>query len=74
VVLIYPFYETIDSVRQIIYKSSLNVSKYEKALVIINSLKGYFSQQPDKNLKSLVNFAEQIRRNCLSIMGDIESP
>lgn len=73
-VLIYPFYETIDSVRQIIYKSSLNVSKYEKTLVIINSLKGYFSQQPDKNLKSLVNFAEQIRRNCLSIMGDIESP
>ena len=30
VVLIYPFYETIDSVRQIIYKSGLNVSKYEK--------------------------------------------
>ena len=46
VVLINPIYETTDSVRQIICKSGLNVSKYEKekVLVIIDSLKEYFSR------------------------------
>ena len=40
IILINPFYETTDSVRQILSKSGVNVSKYEKekGLVIIDSL------------------------------------
>jgi hypothetical protein len=43
-ILINPFYETTDSVRQILSKKGVNVSKYEreKVLVIIDSLKEYF--------------------------------
>ena len=46
-ILINPFYETTDSVRQILSKKGVNVSKYEreKVLVIIDSLKEYFGQQ-----------------------------
>src|SRR6478609_7301999 len=46
-ILINPFYETTDSVRQILSKKGVNVSKYEKEkmLVIIDSLKEYFGQQ-----------------------------
>ena len=46
-VLINPFYETTESVRQILSKNGVNVSKYEKekVLVIIDSLKEYFGQQ-----------------------------
>ena len=43
-ILINPFYETTDSVRQSLSKKGVDVSKYEKekVLVIIDSLKGIF--------------------------------
>ena len=49
-ILINPFYETTDSVRQILSKRGINVSKYEreKVLVIIDSLKEYFGQRTTK--------------------------
>jgi hypothetical protein len=76
-VLINPFYETTDSVRQVLsqYNHSMNdVSKYEKekSLIIIDSLKEYFGQQQDMPFKmSLVNHAKQIGKNGLSVLGDI---
>ena len=74
-VLINPFYETTESVRQILSKNGVNVSKYEKekVLVIIDSLKEYFGQQQSNILfiKSLAKYAKQTGRNCLSVMGDI---
>ncbi|MGN6632492.1 MAG: MEDS domain-containing protein [Nitrososphaeraceae archaeon] len=74
IILINPFYETTDSVRQILSENGINVSKYEKekGLVIIDSLKEYFGSQPDMLFKkNLVNYAKQIGKNGLSIIGDI---
>jgi hypothetical protein len=74
IILINPFYETTDSVRQILSKCSVNVSKYEKdkGLVIIDSLKEYFDSQPDMTFKrNLVNYAKQNGKKGLSIIGDI---
>lgn len=74
IILINPFYETTDSVRQILSKSGVNVSKYEKekGLVIIDSLKEYFGSQPDILFKrSLVKNAKQREKDGISIMGDI---
>jgi MEDS: MEthanogen/methylotroph, DcmR Sensory domain len=77
IVLINPFYETADSVRQVLSQTNhgMDISKYEKekALMIIDSLYEYFELQPDdvsfKN--SLVDYAEQIGKNGLSILADM---
>ena len=74
IILINPFYEITDSVRQILSKSGVNVSKYEKekGLVIIDSLKEYFGPKSDMLFKrNLVNCAKQTGKNGLSIIGDI---
>ena len=74
IILINPFYETTDCVRQILSKSGVNVSKYEKekGLVIIDSLKEYFGSKPDMLFKrNLVNYAKQNGKKGLSIIGDI---
>lgn len=74
IILINPFYETTDSVRQTLSKSGVNVSKYEKekGLVIIDSLKEYFGAKPDILFKrNLVNYAKQTGKNGLSIIGDV---
>ena len=74
IILINSFYETTDSVKQILSKNGVNVSEYEKekGLVIIDSLKQYFGTQPDMLFKrNLVNYAKQIGKNGLSIIGDI---
>jgi hypothetical protein len=77
IVLINPFYETVDSVRQVLSRANhgMDISKYEKekTLMIIDSLYEYFEQQPDdvsfKN--SLVNYAKQMEKNGLSILADM---
>jgi predicted secreted protein len=72
IVLINPFYETTDSVRQVL--SGINVSKYEKekSLIIMDSLEEYFGQQKDMLFKkSLVNYVKQIGKKGLSILGDV---
>ena len=73
-ILINPFYGTTDSVRQILSKNGIDVSKYEKekGLVIIDSLQEYFGSQPDMLFKrNLVNYAKQTGKNGISIIGDI---
>jgi hypothetical protein len=76
IILINPFYETPNSVRQILSKSGINVSKCEKEneLVIIDSMQEYFAAQPDMLFKrNLVNHAKQNGKRGLSIIGDIGS-
>ena len=76
-ILINPFYETTDSVRQSLSKKGVDVSKYEKekVLVIIDSLKVYFDQQEQQPnilfIKGLAKYAKQIGKNCLSVLGDL---
>ena len=60
-ILINPFYETTDSVRQVLSKRGVNVSKYEgeKELVIIDVLKEYFGQVINRLfIKSLAEYAK----------------
>ena len=74
-ILINPFYETTDSVRQILSKRGINVSKYEreKVLVIIDSLKEYFGQRQPNILfvKNLAKYAKQMGMNCLSVISNL---
>jgi hypothetical protein len=74
IVLINPFYETTDSVRQVLsqYDHGMNVSEYEKeeSLIIGDALERYFGEQniDDKSFKiNLVNNAKKIGKNGLSI-------
>ena len=78
IVLINPFYETVDSVRQVLSQCDhgLNVSKYEKeeSLIIIDSLYEYFERQEPNDLffkKSIVDYANQKGKNGLSILSDL---
>jgi MEDS: MEthanogen/methylotroph, DcmR Sensory domain len=77
IVLINPFYETTDSVRQVLSEENnhgMNVSKCEKEkmLITIDSLKEYFGNQPHMYFKkSLANYAKHIGKDGLSILGDI---
>ena len=76
IVLINPFYETTDSVRQVLLQGnpSLDISKHEKekSLIISDSLDEYFGQQPDMTFKtSVASHAKQIGKNGLSILGDV---
>ena len=80
IVLINPFYETTDSVRQVLsrkYNNDINeVSKHEqeKSLIIADALERYFDEQnmDDKSFKmSLVDHATKIGKSDLSILGDM---
>jgi hypothetical protein len=76
IVLINPFYETTDSVRQVLFEKDnpmLDVSKYEKegALIIADSLKEYLGEQPHMHLKeSLTNYTN-LGKNGLSVLADL---
>jgi MEDS: MEthanogen/methylotroph, DcmR Sensory domain len=79
-VLINPFYETTDSVKQVLsrkYNNDINeISKHEqeKSLIITDALESYFGEQnmKDKYFKmSLVNHATKIGKSDLSILGDM---
>jgi hypothetical protein len=80
IVLINSFYETIDSVRQVLSQKYGNgmddISKHEqeKALIIADSLERYFGEEntDDYTFKiSLVDHAKKIGKNGLSILGDM---
>ena len=78
IVQINPFYETVDSVRQILSEKynhgMIDVSKHEeeKSLVIIDSVKEYFDNHHHMYFKkSLANNARQIRKNGLSVLADL---
>jgi hypothetical protein len=78
IVQINPFYETTDSVRQVLSEKynhgMIDVSKCEKqeSLIIIDSLKEYFGNKHHMYFKkSLANYAKQIGKNGLSVLADM---
>ena len=77
IVLVNPFYETTESIRQLLSERNpdLDVSKYEKekSLIIIDSLEEYFGKPLDGMpfKRSLAKHAKKIGKNGLSILGDI---
>ena len=75
IVLINPFYETTDSVRQVLshYKDDIDISKYEKeeSLMIADSLKEYLGDQPLVYIKKgLTNYAKMGKKG-LSVLADL---
>jgi hypothetical protein len=77
IVLINPFYETTDSVRQVLSEKFndriSNISKYEKeeSLMIADALEEYLGDQPLIYVKKgLANYAK-MRKNGLSVLADL---
>src|SRR5438105_11886566 len=76
IVLILPHYETIDMVRYVLsHMVTIDVKEYEKqdSLLIIDSARAYFGSSIDIILfvKSLVNYADQIGKNGVSVLADM---
>jgi hypothetical protein len=77
IVVILPFYETVNNVRRILSEDSacIDVGKYEKeqSLLIIDSLKSYFGSQEGLMpfVKKIVEFAKASGRSGVSVMGDM---
>lgn len=77
IVVILPFYETVDSVRRILSEDSANIDvrKFEKEqlLLIIDSLKSYFGSQDGLMpfVNRIVQFAKDSGRNGVSMIGDM---
>ncbi len=77
VILINPFYETSDSVRQVLSEghTAIDVNKHEKeekTLLIIDSFTRYFdTQDSDWSLKErMVNHVKKLGKRGFSILGD----
>jgi hypothetical protein len=78
IVLILPHYETIDMVRYVLsYMATIDVKEYEKqdSLLIIDSARAYFGSSIDiiSFVKSLVNYADQIGKNGVTVLADMGS-
>jgi hypothetical protein len=75
IVLVNPFYETTDSVRQVLshYNQGIDISKYEKeeSLLIADSLKEYLGDQPLVYIKKgLANYTKMGKKG-LSVLADL---
>jgi hypothetical protein len=78
IVLIRPHYETTDMVRYVLTQmATIDVKEYEKqdSLLIIDSARAYFGSSIDvvSFVKSLVNYADQIGKNGVSVLADMGS-
>src|SRR5919107_304341 len=77
IVIILPFYETVDEVRRILSEDSacIDVRKYEKeqSLLIIDSLKAYLGSRDGfmPFVKKIVEFAKASGRSGVSVIGDM---
>jgi hypothetical protein len=77
VVLLIPYYETTDSVRQVLSQLGIDVRKCEqnRSLVIVDSVKAYFHS--DIGMKSLLKMmaegSKRIGKKDVSIIGDMGS-
>src|SRR6266516_5376532 len=76
IVLILPHYETTDMVRYVLSQMALiDVREYEKqnSLLIIDSSRAYFGSSIDivSFVKSLVNYADQIGKNGVTVLADM---
>jgi hypothetical protein len=74
VVMINPFYETVDSVRQFLYEDlAINNLEYEREemLLIMDALDTYFGQEPDREFKERMTLhSKEIGKGGLSILND----
>jgi len=78
IVLILPHYETTEMVRYVLSElAKIDVKEYEKqdSLLIIDSARAYFGSSIDivSFVKSLVNYADQIGKNGVSVLADMGS-
>jgi len=73
-VMINPFYETVDCVRQFLYKDlDMDILEYEreKVLFIIDALETYFHQEPDNVFKErMALYLKEIAKEGFSILSD----
>ena len=78
---IMPFYETENSVREILSKNWTTdlyiVQEEEKSLIIVDSLRGYLDHDNVKsiwkNMEERVNYAKELGKKGISILGDAGS-
>ena len=76
IIIILPFFETVDTVRQILAENStkIDVRKYEKegSLVIIDSLRGYFENPAGvmSFIKGALEYAKFSGKSGVSVFGD----
>lgn len=74
-ILINPFYETTDFVRQVLSEHvNLDVLKYEKeeTLLIIDAYEIYFGEEPDASFKKRMAIrSKELGKDNLSIINDI---
>ena len=79
IVIILPFYETVDEVRRILSEDSacIDVRKYEKeqSLLIIDSLKAYLGSQDGfmPFVKQTIEYAKTTGKNGVSVIADMDS-
>ena len=82
VIQIMPFYETENSVREALFKRNKKIEldkieKEEKTLLIADSLGKYIYQTNVESVwqisKDLVTYANELRKNGVSILGDMGS-
>jgi KaiC/GvpD/RAD55 family RecA-like ATPase len=77
VVLLIPYYETTDSVRQVLSQLDIDVRKYEqnRSLVIVDSVKAYFHSDVDIKslLKMMAKDAKRTGKKGVSTIGDMGS-
>ena len=78
IVLILPHSETPDMIRYVLSQvAKIDVRKYEKqdSLLIIDSARAYFGSSIDiiSFVKSLVNYADQIGKNGVTVLADMGS-
>jgi hypothetical protein len=79
IVIIFPFYETIESVRDVLAENCANIDirDYERrqSLIIVDSLKGYFDSPEGimPVLKQMVEYAKSSGKSGVSVFGDMGS-
>jgi F0F1-type ATP synthase gamma subunit len=83
IIQINPFYETEESVRQVLYKGykGMNMDKIqegeEKSLVIVDSLRKYSGQKNAESIwnanQETVKYANELGKKGVSIVGDMGS-
>jgi hypothetical protein len=76
IVLVNPFYETVDSVRRVLSEKlnhGTDATKYEeeKSLMIADSLQEYLGDQPYKYFKQSLSNCREMRKNGLSVLSDL---